>query len=99
MTLMTSLSPSEMKKEITPDLITNIGDTDLPAYMGCDEDGVEACHKTPFREDSGEVETWDAPIDEIKDGLSSACVEALKINTDWDWNKKGFIDARKKDKK
>ena len=85
-----------MKKEITPDLITDIGDTNLPFYMGCDEDGIEAGYKAPIREDSGEVETFDAPLNEIKDGLSSACVEALKIDTCFDWNKEGFIDVRRK---
>lgn len=78
------------------DFITNIGHTDLPFYMGCDEDGVEACYKAPIREDSGETGTFNDCVNEIKDGLSSACVEALKVDTPWDWKKEGFVDVRKK---
>lgn len=78
------------------DLITDIGDTDLPFYMGCDEDGVEACYKAPFREDSGETGTFNECVNEIKDGLSSACVEALRVDTCLDWNKEGFVNVRKK---
>ena len=85
-----------MKEETNPDLITDIGDTDLPSYMGCDEGGIEACYKAPIREDSGETGTFNDCVNEIKDGLSSACVEALKIDAEWDWKKEGFIDARRK---
>ena len=64
--------------------------------MGCEEGGMEARYRYPTREDSGEVETWDTPIDEIKDGLSTACVEALKIDTKWDWKNIGFVNAKKR---
>ena len=88
-----------MKEKTNPDLIVDIGATDLPAYMGCEEGGMEAGYQHPIREDSGDIETWDAPINEIKDGLSAACVESLKIDTRWNWRNERFIDVRKKDKK
>ena len=84
-----------MKEKMSLDLITGVGFTNLPFYMGCEEGGMEASYRYPTREDSGEIETWDAPIDEIRDGLSAACVEALRVDTTWDWKKEGFIDVRR----
>ena len=78
------------------DLITGVGLTNLPLYMGCDEGGMEACYRYPTIEDSGEIETFDTPINVIRDGLSEACVEALKVDIKWDWNNIGFINGKKK---
>lgn len=75
------------------DLITNLGQV---APTSNEEEGMEASYKRPFVEDSGDMETFDAPIDVIRDGLSEACVEALKVNTTGDWKKEGFVDVRKK---
>ena len=83
-----------MKEKRNPDLITDVGLTDLPFNMGCEEGGIEAPYRHPVREDSGEMETFDAPIDDIKDGLSAACVEALKIDTKWNWRKERFMDSK-----
>lgn len=77
-----------MKEKINHDLIVDIGVTDLPAYMCCEEGGIEASYQHPIREDSGDIETWNAPIGEIKDGLSTACVESLKIDPVWNWRKR-----------
>lgn len=85
-----------MKEKISLDLITDVGLTNLPLYMGCEEGGMEASYRHPFLEDSGEIETWDIPIDVIRDGLSAACVEALRIDTKYWWKNEGFIDVTKK---
>lgn len=85
-----------MKEKISLDLITDVGLTNLPLYMGCEEGGMEAHYRPPIMEDSGEIETWDAPIGEIKDGLSAACVEALKIDPEWNWKNQRFLNVKKR---
>ena len=85
-----------MKEKISLDIITDVGLTNLPAYMGCEEGGMEASYRHPTREDSGDIETFDAPIDVIRDGLSAACVEALKVDTEYWWKNEGFIDFKKR---